>query len=55
MEEIREIFKVRESENNPFFTAQGYDSSYVALIDLFKKSEVHWNETLYKKYNKDSL
>jgi hypothetical protein len=30
--------KVRESENNPFFTTQGYESSYKKLADLYHNS-----------------
>ena len=53
--EVREILKVRESENNPFFTAQGFQSNYEKLVELYKKSEGHWNETISKKFDRKAL
>jgi hypothetical protein len=38
LDEIREIMKVRESENNPFFTTQGFESTFERLVDLYSKS-----------------
>ena len=38
IDEIREIMKVRESENNPFFTTQGFESTFERLVDLYNKS-----------------
>ena len=38
LDEIREIMKVRESENNPFFTTQGFESTFERLVDLYSRS-----------------
>ena len=49
--EVRSIFKVEESENNPFFTIQDFDGSYDGLVKAYTEAAAHWNDNIRNRFD----
>ena len=49
------MFKVEESEHNPFFSAQGFDGSFEALARAYVEAENHWSTEISHKFDSSNL
>ena len=53
--EARAIFKVEESENNPFFTLQDYSGSIEGLSRAYAEAAAHWNDYIRHRFEREGL
>lgn len=44
-----------ESENNPFFSMQGFEGSYALLGEAYVRSEEHWSSCVRRKFSEGGL
>jgi hypothetical protein len=53
--ECKAVFRVEESEHNPFFTVQGYEGSFEAAAKSYWQADAHWSTAIKHKFDRQSL
>jgi hypothetical protein len=53
--ECRPLFAVDESENNPFFSVQGFQGSYSSLAQAYCSAHQHWRTSIQRKFDRNAL
>ena len=54
-DEVERYFTVPEDENNPFYSVRENESDIDHVVDSYIKSQRHWKNQVYKKFEKKKL